>query len=102
MNSLRKCHLLEKACGASTLKTCGESTLKPLEAHIAELKRLLAQPDNEIENTRTDIMQRNRGLQQMLYLHPPIYLYFHPLPLFFKSFFSLCFFSSLFLNIIFS
>ena len=74
-----------------------DQQLIPLEAHIAELKRLLAQPDNEIENTGTDIMQRNRGLQQVLYLHPPVYLSFHPLPLFSKSFFSLCFFfSSLF------
>ena len=74
-----------------------DQQLIPLEAHIAELKRLLAQPDNEIENTGTDIMQRNRGLQQVLSLHPPVYLSFHPLPLFSKSFFSLCFFfSSLF------
>nr|AAW56927.1 hypothetical protein [Oryza sativa Japonica Group] len=53
-----------------------DQELVPLEAHIAELKRLLLLPNNEIEDIGPDIMQRGRGLQQFpLYpeyeYHPP-------------------------------
>ncbi|EEE61985.1 hypothetical protein OsJ_16766 [Oryza sativa Japonica Group] len=61
-----------------------DQELVPLEAHIAELKRLLLLPNNEIEDIGPDIMQRGRGLQQVLYLHPPFPLYpeyeYHPPP----------------------
>jgi hypothetical protein len=49
-----------------------DQELVPLEAHITELKRLLLLPNNEIEDIGPDIMQRGRGLQQVLYLHPPV------------------------------
>lgn len=61
-----------------------DQELVPLEAHITELKRLLLLPNNEIEDIGPDIMQRGRGLQQVLYLHPPFPLYpeyeYHPPP----------------------
>uniref|UniRef100_A0A0E0LJZ8 Uncharacterized protein n=1 Tax=Oryza punctata TaxID=4537 RepID=A0A0E0LJZ8_ORYPU len=61
-----------------------DQELIPLEAHIAELKRLLLLPDNEIEDIGPDILQRDPGLQQVLYLHPPFPLYpeyeYHPPP----------------------
>ena len=41
-----------------------EQELVPLEAAIAELKRRLLLPDNEIADVGPDVMHRNRGVQQ--------------------------------------
>lgn len=42
-----------------------EQELVPLEAAIAELKRRLLLPDNEIADVGPDVMHRNRGVQQV-------------------------------------
>ncbi|TVU21649.1 hypothetical protein EJB05_31299, partial [Eragrostis curvula] len=48
-----------------------DQELRPLEVHITQLKRLLLLPDNEIAHVGPDIMQRNQGVQHVLYPHPP-------------------------------
>ncbi|TVU21663.1 hypothetical protein EJB05_31313, partial [Eragrostis curvula] len=52
-----------------------DQELRPLEVHITQLKRLLLLPDNEIAHVGPDIMQRNQGVQHVLYPHPPFPLY---------------------------
>jgi hypothetical protein len=67
---------LDKAFHAmytATMNECNQELL-PVEAHIAELRRLLNLPFDQIEDNLPDIMQRNRGLQHVIYPNPPVYI----------------------------
>jgi hypothetical protein len=66
-----------------------DQELLPLEARIAELKALMLSTDQQIPHVGPDVKYRNREVQQMLYPHPPVCLYFRrPLLLCFSHFFT--------------
>lgn len=73
-----------------------DQELLPLEARIAELKALMLSTDQQIPHVGPDVKYRNREVQQMLYPHPPVCLYFRsPLLLCFSHFFTNTHFLSL-------
>lgn len=60
--------------------------LRDLNAHITELERLIGMLLDQIPNQGPPITQRNRGLQEVIYLQPPVYLVFSLHSNFFKFF----------------